>query len=130
MKSPVRATESQEQRTLIEWWASYCRTIKQDERLLMSIPNGSVLAGDAKQRAIQMARLKREGLRLGAPDLLLAIPVWSKYKAGLFIEMKRIGEKARSEQVTFHDMLRDHGYRVVVCQGFDQAKAAIVEYLN
>lgn len=36
-----------------------------------AIPNGSVLAGDAKKRGMQMNRLKTTGLRVGAPDLFI-----------------------------------------------------------
>lgn len=42
---------------LASWWAA--------------IPNGAVLAGDGKARAMQMAKLKRTGLRPGAPDLIV-----------------------------------------------------------
>ena len=126
----VVPTEAQEQAAVLSWWASYCRTIKQDVRLLVAVPNGSVLAGDARQRAMQMNKLKATGLRLGFPDLLLLIPFWSKFAAGLAIEMKRIGEKARPEQLAYHELLRAQGYRVVVCAGFDAAKAAIVDYLE
>ena len=37
----------------------------------VAVPNGSVLAGDQKQRAIQMASLKRDGLTPGFPDLIV-----------------------------------------------------------
>lgn len=36
-----------------------------------AIPNGSVLAGDKAARGRQMNRLKRTGLRPGAPDLFV-----------------------------------------------------------
>ncbi len=46
-----------------------------------AVPNGSVLAGGAEQRARQMARLKATGLKPGCPDLVLC---WN----GRFIGME------------------------------------------
>lgn len=46
-----------------------------------AIPNGSVLAGGAEQRARQMARLKATGLKPGAPDIAMC---WN----GRFIGME------------------------------------------
>ncbi len=36
-----------------------------------AIPNGAVLAGDAKKRGMQMNRMKSTGFRVGAPDLFI-----------------------------------------------------------
>jgi len=36
-----------------------------------SVPNGSVLAGTPAKRAMQMNKLKRTGLKVGAPDLFV-----------------------------------------------------------
>ncbi len=36
-----------------------------------AIPNGSVLAGNPKQRGMQMNKLKSTGLKNGAPDLFI-----------------------------------------------------------
>lgn len=36
-----------------------------------AIPNGSVLAGTPAKRAMQMNKLKRTGLKVGAPDLFV-----------------------------------------------------------
>ena len=51
------------------------------------VPNGAVLAGDARQRAIQMAKMKRMGFKNGVSDCFLAVPKGGF--AGLWIEMKR-----------------------------------------
>lgn len=130
-------SERAEQMAVCDWWRSYCKTRGLHENLLMSIPNGSVLAGDSKHRAIQMNNLKRTGLRIGAPDLMLAVAkgelfvnVFHTLFHGLFIEMKRKGEKARPEQIAFADMLRRQGYSVVIAQGCDEAVRAIRGYLE
>lgn len=138
-------SETQEQQAVLQWWASYAPTKGIDERLLFAIPNGSVLAGDSRHRAIQMARLKREGLRVGVPDLMLAWPKhgicsqktndatisWSQpLFFGLYVELKRKGGKASPDQLEMADLLRRAGYSVVIAIGFDEARQAIVGYLG
>ena len=121
-------TESQEQAVLIEWWGHYARSKGIDERLLMSIPNGAVLAGDSRRRAIQMNNLKRAGLRVGAPDLFLAYP--TKLSHGMFLEMKRKGEKGTPDQIDFGMMLRSMGYDSLICLGADEAMKAIKGHIE
>lgn len=140
LAAPI-ASEAAEQSAVITWWSSYARTRGLDERLLIASANGAVLAGDAKHRAIQMARLKRTGLRVGVPDLFLAksrhakpIEVLADFEPtlfhGLWIEMKRVGGKATPEQVEMADVLRRQGYNVVLAEGFDEARRAIMGYLG
>ena len=38
-----------------------------------AVPNGSVLAGNPRQRGMQMNKLKATGLKLGCPDLFIII---------------------------------------------------------
>src|SRR6478736_6995363 len=59
--------ESAMQRSLCRWWQFACHGFGVPEILLFSIPNGS--NGDAKRGSI----LKAEGLRRGAPDLMLCV---------------------------------------------------------
>lgn len=121
-------TEHAEQVAVCQWWASYCVTRKMDEALLFSIPNGTLvnIAG--------YMRMKKEGFRKGAPDLMLAAPKrvinQPHLFCGLFIEMKRRGETARPEQIAFADMLRRQGYAATVAQGADEAIRAIRGYLE
>lgn len=144
------ATESQHQTAVIDWFNHYAPTRGIDPRLLFSVPNGSVLAGDARHRAIQMARLKREGLRAGCPDLFLAIAKDSsqipdrlnpkvKYTMtryggpifnGLFIELKRVGGKPTAAQLDYATLLRNQRYDVIIAEGADEAIRAITAYLT
>lgn len=128
---------------MIKWFDSFARANGIDPRLLFSIPNGSVLAGDATRRAIQMGKLKREGLRPGVPDLMLAAPkLFTPITDpptsqritlfhGMLIEMKRRGQNVKrgSDQAQMIELLRLAGYNVVVCQGADEAIRAITAYL-
>lgn len=107
---------------------------------LFAIPNGAYLAGTEKQRAAQMARLKRSGLKPGVADLLLAVPCRSRGRAGFFIEMKKPVEHFRSlaaargavsvEQQLFGQSVLIMGYDWSVCYGADEAIVKIQAYLR
>lgn len=136
-------TEHQEQCAVVAWFAVVASSYGLDSRLLIAIPNGSILAGDARMRSIQARRLKDEGLRVGAPDLFLAFGRISIGYYGLFLEMKRVGWKPPKtpktlnsrayehwrRQLDMHDTLRKQGYRVSTCSGAESAIAAIKDYL-
>jgi hypothetical protein len=118
-------SESQEQCLLVAWFRIQYPKYKLN---LFSIPNGAVLSGDNRARAIQMNRLKAEGLVSGVSDLLLAIPA-SGY-SGLFIEMKSIKGVASDDQKKFVEQMRNSGYRAEFCFGYEQAKGFIKNYLT
>ena len=132
----VEPSESQSQAAVIQWWALACKGYGLPEFALFSVPNGAVLAGNAQRRAIQMNNLKRTGLRAGVPDLFLAAPsslggenAGGEWLAGLFIEMKRKGNKPSPEQAAVIMYLRTHGYHCVVAMSSDEAIQAIKGYL-
>jgi hypothetical protein len=128
----VKHHEDSEQALVFEWASYYPRL-----RWMFAIANGSHLAGDSKQRAMQMARLKKQGLTPGVSDIFLPLPqmddqgLWS---AGLFIEMKRRKVDGPSRvswsQFEFQKGVEQAGYKCVVCYGADEAIAAIQEYLE
>lgn len=129
-------TEHDEQSAVIEWFDLYAPTVGLDPRLLFSVPNGS------SKSIPQAMKFKREGLRAGVPDLMLAISALCKatqdeligrqvFVYGLFIEMKRRhGSQLREDQAEMIALLTAQGYRCVVAKGADEAIAAIVEYLG
>ena len=128
-------SESWEQSEVVRWFDAVARDYRLDPHLLMAIPNG------AHKSFSQAAKFKQEGLRAGAPDLLLAVPrIDMTVRYGLFLEMKRsnwkpprIGTKAYEKyqvQESFHEMLRAQGYRVQFCAGHNEAINAIKEYLT
>lgn len=97
--------------------------------LLFAIPNAGGFSGGFAANVVRVKRLKREGVRPGVPDLMLAMPAggWP----GLFIEMKRAsGSYASPEQREFMEKLRRVGYLAVVCNGFDEARVVIDYYLS
>ncbi len=75
----------------------------------------------------QAIKFKREGLRKGVPDLFLAHPRYGMH--GLWIELKRIGGKAREEQSAYIELLSREGYAACVCAGADAAIKCIEGYL-
>lgn len=93
MRKPRRRQpEHLEQVALCQWWALACKSYGLPERVLFAIPNGRL-------RSISEAvKLKREGVRAGIPDMLLAVPTRCVDDAGnvtgylgdpgLFIENK------------------------------------------
>jgi hypothetical protein len=87
----------------------------------VAVPNGSVLAGDGRARAMQMAALKRSGLRPGFPDL---IALASGGRCG-FMEVKREGEKLREDQVHWAGALEHLGHNHAVVRSIDDAQAAL-----
>ena len=61
----------------------------------VAVPNGATLRGDGIERAIQMASLKRDGLCVGFPDLI----VFGPNRIG-FIEVKAPGKGADPRRFT------------------------------
>ncbi len=78
----------------------------------VAVPNGSVLAGDGKSRAIQMASLKRDGLTPGFPDLI----VFGKGGRVGFIEVKCEGNYQTASQKECERWLTEFGQPVTVCR--------------
>ena len=80
-------------------------------------------------------KLVKSGLRKGYPDLNIDVPMASEgvHFHGLRIEMKRadgVPSDVSREQKQWHERLKRHGYKVVVCFGCDQALAVTMNYLG
>jgi hypothetical protein len=78
----------------------------------VAVPNGAVLGGDARNRAIQMASLKRDGLTPGFPDLI----VFGKGGKVGFIEVKCEGNYQTASQKECERWLTEFGQPVTVCR--------------
>jgi len=84
--------------------------------------------------SFEAMNLKDEGQKNGVPDLQICWP--SGVYHGLFIEMKRLPSEGKgkpvvsAEQKEWHIKLRNAGYAVYVCYGYDEAMKAIRTYLN
>lgn len=99
--------------------------------LLFAIPNGGSRRKLTGRVSLEALRMRREGVRAGVPDLMLAIPSGSWH--GLYIEMKRrerSASRVSPDQKDWLERLRRRGYRAEVCYGAKEAIALIREYLG
>lgn len=120
---PQQATEHQEQAAVIKWWYLAHSGYQLPVFALFACPNGGA------RDAITGSLLKAEGVRPGAPDLILAKP--NKKYAGLYIEMKRIGgAKPSDDQIAMIDYLLSVGYLATVHYGAESAIEEIKRYLG
>jgi len=126
-----RPLEHDHQALLFEWATWQARTVP-EIGLLFAIPNGAatqhITNTNGKRWSPQGVKLKKEGLKKGVPDVCL--PVARQGYHGLYIEMKRPGEKPTPEQVKWLTALQSQGYLATVCDGFDDARTAILDYLD
>lgn len=84
--------------------------------------------GNAKS-VQQGVRNKRMGYCKGWPDLFF--PISSKGYYGLFVELKtENGKVDKKSQQPVLDYLNEHGFRAVVCYGFNHAVDEINNYLK
>jgi len=127
-------SEHSEQVELMRWTRETA-TLAQypDASWLFAIPNGAKLpyTGKGKNRYSKQAMiLKSEGLQPGVPDLCL--PVAAGGYHGLFVELKslRKGAKVSPEQAVWIAKLKEFGYQVDVCFGWEAARDAIKGYLE
>lgn len=124
----ILPTETQEQCALMQWWSLYAPTVDIDARLLFAIPNGAYLGRDQRGREIQMAVLKRMGLRPGVSDLMLAVA--RKTFHGLYVEMKAQDGETRQDQISFRQLVIGQGYKAEFCYGAVSAIETIKGYLG
>lgn len=114
--------EDVEQAALFSW-AGYSEGKYPELKWFYSIPNGGY-------RPISVAvAMKETGTKSGVPDTFL--PVARGNYHGLYIEMKRVkGGAVSVEQKKWINGLRENGYRVEVCKGFESARDTIINYLE
>lgn len=117
----MKSVESLEQQTLMQWAAMHLKKYP-ELKLLHHIPNGGY------RNIATATRLKREGVRAGVPDLSLPVPKGKWH--GLYIELKAANGKLSEKQIWWIEQLRQQGYYVAVCYGWEQAKETIVRYLK
>lgn len=115
-------TESEEQIALFQW-AEMMMKKYPELGMLYHIPNGG------KRNIRTAARLRKEGVKPGVPDLCLPVPS-GKYH-GLYIEMKRQkGGKVSAIQDIWLSALMEYGYKTVVCCGWQAAAKVLTAYLD
>lgn len=116
--SKVVPLEHDEQVTFFEYLELQYRNI-----VAFAIPN----AGKRSRKTGH--RMKKEGLRKGVPDIMVAEKCG--IYGGLFIEMKRQkGSVTSDEQLEMIAKLRAKGYFCVLARGFDEAVKHLKYYLS
>lgn len=126
--------EHREQAALIQWRNLQMKVIP-ELKGLWATPNGGkreVKTAVRKGRVVCFCpsgkRQKAEGMTPGVPDLFLAVSRLRYH--GLFIEMKKPGEKLSKEQKEIKAFLESQGFLVLVCESFLAARQEILFYLG
>ena len=115
-------TESQVQGAFFQWCRGYGVREHPELKWIFAIPNGGA------RDPITGANLKREGVKRGVLDICL--PVARCGYHGLFMEMKKPGEKMTPEQQEFSIFLKEQGYSTHVVNDFQVAIKIVREYLG
>ena len=113
--------EGTEQELLFRW-TEYMAGQFPEIKLLHHIPNGG------KRNKSEAAKLKRQGVKAGVPDLFL--PVARCGFHGLYIEMKYDKNKPTQKQNDWIEALRKEGYAVVIAYGWGEASEVITKYFK
>lgn len=122
-----RHAEDDHQAALFDW-AEKSLGLHPELIGLMHVPNGG------RRNAREGARLKQQGVRAGYPDLVLDVARAGYH--GLRIELKATrADLGRKPQVSpaqrdWLERLTEHGYRAVVCEGWESARDEILQYLS
>jgi hypothetical protein len=87
-----------------------------------SFPNGG------KRTPRYGAKLRREGLKKGIPDVGIFYPTMDY--PGMFIEFKKEDGVVKDEQIAMMKRLSDVGYFCVVCRSLEDAMLATRGYLK
>ena len=113
-------SESQEQAQFVAYWRTVGQRLAPNV-VLASIPNGGA------RSAVTGARLKREGVVAGMPDMVLLCARCGRH--GLFIEMKTARGRVSEAQRNLFPLLEAQGYGVAVCHGWREAAETVEAYL-
>lgn len=92
--------------------------------LVAHVPNGGKGTGTKQQRAARGARLKREGLLAGFPDLLI---YGSGGRVG-HVEVKAKGEYQRPNQKEVQQMLEALGQSYAVCRSIEDIESTFEKW--
>ncbi|MCK5602555.1 VRR-NUC domain-containing protein [Candidatus Pacearchaeota archaeon] len=91
---------------------------------MYAIPNGGL------RNKVVAAKLKREGVKAGVPDVCLPVRSQCGTYIGLYIEMKAKGGRVRSNQKDWLEALAVAGHKTVVCWNWTEARTVIEQYLD
>lgn len=104
-------SETAEQQAFVHW-------LRLKRIIFTAMPN------EGKRSIVAGARMKREGLQAGFPDLLiLSLPKQLREQGyrGVAIEMKAVNGRIRKEQQEWLNILESIGWSAHVCKGCHEA---------
>lgn len=124
--------ESDHQATYFEWLKTVFVFLGKERRPLWdfayAIPNGTMFAGDAKQRSMYMNSLKKQGFKVGVSDVNIDLPLGPYH--GARFELKRDAKSPVSkEQTAWRDLMHAAGYYARIVRGYDDIVAETRNYL-
>lgn len=131
-KNSARFIEDKHQEAVFSW-AAYIRIPPADDLeedamvsdYLFHIPNGG------KRGKLEAIRLKKQGVKSGVSDMLL--PIARQGYHGLWLELKPPNDyksKVYETQQDWKTRMERAGYLAMIVYGFDEARAAIMQYLG
>lgn len=110
----------------------YPRQTDFKRRLFFAVPNGAMLGG--RVPALQMAKLKREGVQPGVADILYLQPrgIWAYFAIEMKTEERRNTKNGglSEDQQAWLKEARGAGAMAVVCYGLDEAIAIFDDYMR
>lgn len=119
--------EYHHQCAVYDWW---CVQYPKLQRGFVMGMGGVHLQGGPKHRAIQMAKLKKQGFQDGVSDIQIAIPRGEYH--GLWLELKDEGKTAKAlstDQVAHLAFMELQGYATAWAAGVDKAINIIELYM-
>lgn len=127
MKRSIYPSESAIQQAIVEWANNTKISVGgingfKIGDFLLAIPNGGY------RNKYEALKLKNEGVKAGASDLFLAIPIspW----CGLWGETKSLKGKLSALQREWFGLMEIAGYRVSVFHSIDKGIQAFKDYLG
>lgn len=119
MKPARIPLETEEQQALFQWVGYQ----------LKQYPELDLLYHISNEGRRNPRRAKAEGIKAGVPDLCLPVPRGNNH--GAYIEMKRRkGGRISPQQAIWMERLRQQGYAVGCCNGWEPAAKFLLDYLN
>jgi hypothetical protein len=116
VKAPVRLERLVQRDCIDLLYARGCTPV--------AVPNGAVLSGDARARAIQMAALKKAGLSVGYPDIL----AYNRDGEVAHFEVKSAVGKLSDAQTEWGDRLTNWGHRWAVVRSSDDVDDCLKQW--
>lgn len=128
-KTPRRNNPEEQEQIAVFQWAALNEAREPRLKFLFAVPNGGL------RNIIVAAKLKRQGVKRGVPDICMPCPGYQSVRPwdfyyGLWIEMKAGKNKPSPQQMEWIDFLREQGYRVAICWSAEEAIREIRDYLG